>query len=797
MRYCLLLPSFLLALAFARADAVIDACDFPDDASAARTWAPKEGSPAPAMRDVNGQRALTFECKFASTTAGRACWDRAVDLNLAEAEGVQLEIFCRNAGPVSNFMLYCQTGGGWRSMTFSPRRATGWETITLRKSDAREEGKAGGWDRITALRLAAWKGDNEDTRFHIRNLRRVGVPGEDTRIVLVRDSADEKDSFAAKVSGLLGDLGLRHALMAEGDLTPELLGKVDLVILPHNPRLPDSADMALAAFVKRGGGVLACYSLPASLRGAAGIASLKHTMPSSEGQFSSIRAAGEAFPDAPASTAQASWNINAVELAPGGATVLAEWHNAEGGATGFPAVIASERVVYLSHVMLDDDPERKARLLLAMAGRLRPDCWREVIAAHSERMDTIATFDSYEQALASLTKQTEAGSEARARLDDAAHLRAEAEHLLKQARFAKALDATDAATRALREAFCLAQKPKEGELRAMWCHSAYGVKGMTWDQAIARLRKCGFTAIMPNMLWGGVAYYPSQVLPVAAGIAEKGDQVAQCLAACRKHGVRMHVWKVDWNLGHDVPPAFVERMRSEGRLQRSFDGVEQPWLCPSNPANLAMERESLLELARNYEIDGIHFDYIRYPGADHCFCDPCRARFKKAAGTPVAKWPDDARMRGARREEWIAWCQENINKLVRTTSEEARRIRPGIQVSAAVFRNWEVDSRIVMQDWKLWCAKGWLDFVCPMDYTANDATHDAWVRRQKAHAGTAGLVPGIGASSTGVTLTADQIIGQIENTRRHGAKGFIIFNYGEREAGEILPMLGLGATRAR
>ncbi len=798
MKTLLLLGTFgLVSGLLCHAESLIDAGAYADDAAAAKAWVAQAGSPPTMMREVDGRRALTFACPFSTSDIGRGCWDRAVKLDLSEAEGVQLDVFCADAGPVSNFSLYFETGGGWRSVTFSPRRANAWETITLRKSDAREEGAPGGWDAIKTLRLAAWKGDNKDATFYIRNLRRIGVPGEDTRILVARNGADAKDDYAEGMSKALSHLGLRHALVAETTLRPELLGKVDLVILPHNPLLPQDVAAALATFAQRGGKLLICYALPQALREVAGLKSGKHQMPTSSGQFSFIEPVADAFAGAPKKTAQASWNINSVELVPGKASVLARWSDAAGQDTGLPAITASEQVVFLSHVLLGDDRENKARLLLAMIGRLRPESWREVIAMHRAEMERIAAFDGYAAAHATLLKTTKLGSEARTRLEEAARLRKEADAALREAQYAKALDTTDLATRRLREAFCLAQEPKAGEFRAMWCHSAFGVAGLSWDAAIQRLKDNGFTAVMPNMLWGGVAYYPSQVLPQAASAVEKGDQIAACLAACRKHGIQCHVWKVDWNLGHEVPPAFVEKMRAEGRLQRSSGGVEEPWLCPSNPANLAMERESLLDVARRYAIDGIHFDYIRYPDSDHCFCTPCRERFEKTTGKPVAQWPRDVLAKGPRREEWISWCQGNINTLVRTTSEQVRRVRPGIKVSAAVFRNWDVDRNVVMQDWKLWCEKGWLDFVCPMNYTPNDSTYDAWVRRQTQLAGPAGLVPGIGASSTGVTLEADAVISQIEITRKHGTQGFIIFNYGEREARDILPMLGLGATKRK
>lgn len=775
------------------ADSIIDACAFPDDASAQKAWVAKEGSPPPTMQKQGDASVMTLECKFATTKVGRGCWDRDLQLDLSQAEGLQLEIFCADAGPIASFMIYLKTGDGWRSINFSPRRTNAWETITLRKSEMKEDGKPGSWSTIAAIRLAAWKGDNADTSFHIRNLRRLGVLGEDTHILMVQGS-DEKDPFGSNVSKLLGNLGLRHAMLPESEVNTSILTKAKLVILPHNPKLPVTAVEALTTFLHDQGRMLAFYSLPAKLEKVAGISHGVHQMPATKGQFSSIHAAKE-FADAPAKTSQASWNINATQAVEGRSRVLAEWFDAEDKPTGFPAVIASDNTVFMSHVLLDDDREHKSRLLLAMVGLLQPDFWKDVIADHVTQMDRIGPFDAYADVATHLKKSS--NSEVLARLEATTRLRDEAGNAIKQGHYAQALDAVDAATLKLREAYCIAQPSKPGEFRAMWCHSAYGVKGMSWDEAIARLKANGFTAIMPNMLWGGVAFYPSEVLPVAEGVKEKGDQMAACVAACKKHGIQIHVWKVDWNLGHEVPAAFVNKMRAEGRLQHSYSGEEQPWLCPSNPANVQMEREALLEVARKYEIDGIHFDYIRYPGADHCFCKPCRERFENATGKPVVQWPKDVQMKGDRREEWIVWCQNNISTLVQTTSEQVRKVRPGIKVSAAVFRNWDVDSRIVMQDWKLWCEKGWLDFVCPMDYTTNDGTYAAWVRRQKVLAGPAGLVPGIGASASHSSLSADAVISQIEITRQNESKGFIIFNYGEHEANETIPLLGLGATKQR
>jgi len=131
---------------------------------------------------------------------------------------------------------------------------------------------------------------------------------------------------------------------------------------------------------------------------------------------------------------------------------------------------------------------------------------------------------------------------------------------------------------------------------------------------------------------------------------------------------------------------------------------------------------------------------------------------------------------------------------VEAVSREARRLRPGIRVSAAVFRNYPNCRDTVGQDWVLWVERGYLDFVCPMDYLADDEELANTVRRQLDFvAGRVPLYPGIGASAPG--LPPEQVIWQIQRARDVGAPGFVIFNYDLAVAEQHLPALRLGITR--
>jgi len=343
-----------------------------------------------------------------------------------------------------------------------------------------------------------------------------------------------------------------------------------------------------------------------------------------------------------------------------------------------------------------------------------------------------------------------------------------------------------------REAFFRAQPSKAGEFRATWIHSAFGIEDWGWDRTIATLKTNGFSAIIPNLVWAGVAYYPSKILPVSPRVAEQGDQVAECLKACRQHGIEMHVWKVNHNLLR-APTEFVARLRAAGRTQKDRKGQDVNWLCPSHPENFALERDSMLEVVRDYGVDGIHFDYIRYPNADACYCDGCRERFEQAAGVKLERWPEDA-LEGKQAGAFGDWRREQITRLVRAVSQEARRIKAGIKVSAAVFGNWESARRVVGQEAQAWVEAGYLDFVCPMNYEADDDDFAKWLRSQVAVVNH--KIPCYAGIGSHKLSGPEQLARQIQLARELGAEGFVIFNLTEKLATQFLPPLRLGVTSA-
>jgi uncharacterized lipoprotein YddW (UPF0748 family) len=322
------------------------------------------------------------------------------------------------------------------------------------------------------------------------------------------------------------------------------------------------------------------------------------------------------------------------------------------------------------------------------------------------------------------------------------------------------------------------------EAHAVWNHSGTGAYPGDWERSAKLLQENGFNTVFPNMLWAGTAHYASDILPHSETFRKYGDQIEQCCKAAKKHGLEVHVWKVNFNLAN-APKAFVEKLRRAGRTQVSFEGKPVDWLCPSHPENRQLELDSMLEVARKYPVAGLHFDYIRYPNAASCYCGGCRERFEKESGKKVENWPKDCHS-GPRKSEYNDWRCGQITALVAAVHDEAKKIRPKIKISAAVFGAYPACRRSIAQDWPLWVKAGYLEFIVPMDYTEKDEYFASLVKNQlKLVENKIPVYPGIGAAASNSKLSGDRVQKQIGIARELGATGYSIFNFDQNTANNV------------
>jgi uncharacterized lipoprotein YddW (UPF0748 family) len=424
-------------------------------------------------------------------------------------------------------------------------------------------------------------------------------------------------------------------------------------------------------------------------------------------------------------------------------------------------------------------------MLAAILGHLAPPLWKRMAQSELDRVGQVGHLQQRNELTKYLKSFDNKGVHKHAQAADE-NLQA-AHDAFERRDFAQAVQLASAAHGELVKAYVRAQPSPKREGRALWNHSGTGAYDGDWDRTAKELAEAGFNMVLPNMLWGGRAHYPSDVLPRSTTYERHGDQIAQCVAAAHKYGLEVHVWKVNFNLS-GAPQEFVQKIQRENRNQVSVDGTAHNWLCPSHPQNFQLELESMLEVATRYPVDGLHFDYIRYPGRDRCYCEGCRERFEADLGRSVADWPQDC-YAGSLRAEYAQWRCDRITRVVKAVHDEAKKIRSDLKISAAVFGAYPDCRASVAQDWPEWIRAGYLDFVCPMDYTQSDLNFIGLVSNQlKLVEGRIPIYPGVGQWR----LSDDRTVGQIYHARRLGADGFTIFNLTRGSAESAVPAIGAG-----
>lgn len=767
-------------------DLAIDSFRYGTDVEARMEWKASEGSPE-VMATNRGVRFLLKK----EIAEGRSVWDRKVSLDLSAFDKFSLRIQVEEkAQLVPGFMLYFASGDGWYGASFRPER--GASTIVLSKSDFGIEGKPAGWAKVSGIRFASWNANTALPEVMLQGL----VAKQSDVAILLDTNARNTDEWntcegQTKLTGeMLTRLGIGNGVLADEDAASGALAGRKVVILPHNPRMSLAAQESIAKFMRSGGKVFAFYSVPNRILQELGLEYVGYQAARYSGQFAKIAFGGQ-IEGLPQSVIQNSWNITCVKPVSQNAKVIGKWIDSAGKEAEWPAVATSDTGLFMAHVLTGDDQPGKQRMLLAFLGKYMPGLWpnsaKKALAEVGQvgEFATLAQLETYVKASA---KPVAANF-----LRQGKELDSQAKKALAEGKAVQCFDLATKARSLMADAYCASVPSRPGETRAAWCHAANGVQGMTWDAALKAMKDGGMTAIFPNMLWGGLAYYKSAILPVDPSVAKDGDQIALCSAAARKYGIMLHIWKVNWNL-LNAPKDFLSKMRQAKRTQKTSDGTDIDWLCPSNPLNFELERDSMLEVVRNYDIDGIHFDYIRYPDFNSCYCEGCHERFEKQFNVKASSWPADV-VNGLLKEKYLAFRRSNITKLVKAVSEEAHKIRPNIIVSAAVFSTWPDCRNSVGQDWVNWLQQGYIDFACPMNYTPSAGEYQMMVRNQiGAVKKTKPLVSGLGVTLGSWTLTPDQVARQIGVLRKEGADGFILFNLDEYVIREVLPKLKLGAT---
>lgn len=308
--------------------------------------------------------------------------------------------------------------------------------------------------------------------------------------------------------------------------------------------------------------------------------------------------------------------------------------------------------------------------------------------------------------------------------------------------------------------------------------SAYGIKRQKEElcKQLDMLKEANFNTVLFQTRLRGDVIYPSIYETFAESLAGKTgrnpgyDPLKFAIEECHKRGMEIHAWMVCIPAGNDRQVKLLGNQSVVKKKPAMCIHFKNAWyLDPGNPETAKYLAAIAKEITMNYDIDGIHLDYIRYPENGENFPDGKTFR-KYGKGKTISQWRRD-----------------NITSIVREIYNDVKRIKPWVKVSSSPVGKYNDTRRYsskgwnafnaVYQDAKLWLETGIHDAVFPMMYFRNNQFYPFALDWEENKHGRF-VVPGLGIyflKQKAHEWDINEIIRQIYFTRRNRLDGQAFF----------------------
>ncbi len=333
--------------------------------------------------------------------------------------------------------------------------------------------------------------------------------------------------------------------------------------------------------------------------------------------------------------------------------------------------------------------------------------------------------------------------------------------------------------------FSLFPQPKQ-EVRAVWLTTVFNLDyptttGQTnqkneMTSLLNLLQAANFNTIMFQVRARGDLLYPSAIEPWAKsmtgtlGSNPGWDPLQFTIDEAHKRGIEVHAW---WNVykvyGTGTPPSTnpPHVVLSHPELCKLYDS--EWWMDPGIPATKTYLLNLAMEMVRKYNIDAIHFDFIRYPNPDF---DDAVTYATYGQGVLLADWR-----------------RNNITQFVMAIYDSIKAVKPRMKVGSApigIYKDLSVcnsgwDSYTnTYQDSRRWLLLNKHDYHSPQIYwdintcPRFDSLAMDWINNSNGKH----IYPGIAAyrmTASDGDWPASEILAQIDSSRKFGGKGQTFF----------------------
>ena len=323
------------------------------------------------------------------------------------------------------------------------------------------------------------------------------------------------------------------------------------------------------------------------------------------------------------------------------------------------------------------------------------------------------------------------------------------------------------------------------------------------DNALHYATQANFDIAFIQIRSRGDAYYNSDIISKHSSIDVDFDPLDYAIKLGKQLGVEIHVWMncyilwsknqkpYDLNHVYYSNPEWTEydlygRIDSNIDLyklqSREWEGV---YLSPMHPEVNQYLYEVIREVYNNYDIDGIHFDYIRYQNDLYGFHQQGLSEFEKiydvnprdiVRGIISTRFGWDQEYVDTLTYNWEKFKSNKITELLYMVKNDLIDMQNNIEISAAVKPNLVEARKKWFQEWDVWLTDGLVDFVVPMNYFKDEKNFNLSIEIMKNSFKSDDLdkiIMGLASYNQ----NSQSVSNKIFISRMNGFKGISIFSY--------------------
>ena len=284
------------------------------------------------------------------------------------------------------------------------------------------------------------------------------------------------------------------------------------------------------------------------------------------------------------------------------------------------------------------------------------------------------------------------------------------------------------------------------DVRALWIVRDHIISKDKIDTVLEFAKKNNYNHLFVQIRGRGDAYYKSSLVPRSHLLAKTDfDPLAYTLKKGHEANIKIHAWfnvyylwsspqypsesdhlllsHPTWVDSKSPDQINIEHTIAEMKKDRKSNG-EGFYLAPTHPEVDAHLQNVITELLQNYNLDGIHFDYIRYHDLGWGM-NPVGLKYFLNYKTNIPGLPP---LEVNEKPSFAEYKRFAITKFVSKASTRIKAYQPDCIISAAVKPNLKNARNTFGQEWDVWLAGGYIDWAVPMNYTINLSTFDKNIR---------------------------------------------------------------------